>query len=339
MYPRFCRCLSVLNPRDFSFRMRGLPNYCLCCCVNTLLQTFSATWELGDLLDKWDETGVRTDDRNVPLQLKKVLAAMRKDLPQPAPHHDFLSCLDRNSLRLNTQHDADEVFLTILNSTHQQMDDSSLALEIQNLYKISLETQLQCLDCNSMQTRASYLLSMPLHIKEDHNSLEGCMTSFFEHQELSGINCCFCEQCGKKTPSKQGVKLLSLPQILCVHLKRFRNSNGYTRKLDCSVTFPENFDFSDIAKEAFSTDFAQNDCKYTLHAVVVHSGYAMCGHYTAYVRHRVNQRWYYANDSHVKQASWKEVQSTYGGYRRETAYMLMYRRGSKQEGQQPELSG
>lgn len=45
------------------------------------------------------------------------------------------------------------------------------ALEIQNLYKISVETHLQCLLCDSVQTQTSYLLSLPLHIKEDHNSL------------------------------------------------------------------------------------------------------------------------------------------------------------------------
>ncbi|XP_070848317.1 ubl carboxyl-terminal hydrolase 18 [Chaetodon trifascialis] len=319
--------------------MRGFSNYCLSCCVNTLLQSFSATWELADLLDRWETAGVQTDGHNVPLQLKRVLAAMRSDLPQPAPHHDFLHCLDRNRVRLCTQHDADEVFLSILNLIQQQMDDQTLALEIQNLYKISVETLVQCLDCSSVQTQTSYLLSLPLHIKEDDNSLEDCMTSFFEHQELRGINCCFCAQCGIKTPSKQGVKLLSLPRILCVHLKRFRNSRGGTRKLDCMVTFPETFDFSEIVKEAFSAHFAQNDCKYTLHAVVVHSGYAMFGHYTAYVRHRINQRWYYADDSHVKQASWEEVKRTYGGYYRDTAYMLMYRRVSKEDGPQPAFSG
>lgn len=52
--------------------------------------------------------------------------------------------------------------------------------------------------------------------------------------------------------------------------------------------------------------FLQNDCKYTLYAVVVHSGYAKFGHYTAYVRHRMNQRWYYADDSHVKQVEDKK---------------------------------
>ncbi|XP_041820283.1 ubl carboxyl-terminal hydrolase 18 [Chelmon rostratus] len=334
-----CRLCSKLNVQDFRFGMRGLRNYCLSCCVNTLLQSFSATWELADLLDKWETAGMRTDSPNVPLQLKRVLAAMRSDVSQPAPHQDFLRSLDRNCLRLYTQHDADEVFISILNLIQQQMDDKALALEIQNLYRISVETLVQCLECSSVQTQTSYLLSLPLHIKEDDNSLEDCMSSFFEHQELRGINCCFCAQCGMKTPSKQCVKLLSLPRILCVHLKRFRNSRGGTRKLDCRVTFPETFEFSEICKEAFSSDFAQNNCKYTLHAVVVHSGCAMCGHYTAYVRHRTNQRWYYANDSHVKQASWEEVKRTYGGYCGDTAYMLMYRSGSNEGRPQPEFSG
>ncbi|XP_040030242.2 ubl carboxyl-terminal hydrolase 18 isoform X1 [Gasterosteus aculeatus] len=328
--------------------MRGLPNHHLSCCVNTLLQTFSATWEIGALLDKytaepglqtWEAAGGRADDRNVPLQLKRVLAAMRSDSPRPAPHRDFLLSLDRNCVRLNTQHDADEVFLSILNFMQQQMDDKPLALEIQNLYRISVKTNLECLECSSVQTLNTYMLGLPLHVKEDHDSLEGCMTSFFEHQELRGANCCFCGICGKKTPSKQAVKLLSLPRILCVHLKRFRNHGGYTRKLDCRVTFPESFDFSETVKDAFSSDFAQDDCKYTLHAVVVHSGYAMFGHYTAYVRHGADRPWYYADDSHVQQVSWEDVQSTYGGPRRHTAYMLMYRRGPEDNGGQPELSG
>lgn len=314
--------------------MRGLPNYCLSCCVNTLLQTLSATYELRDLLDKWDTAGIRTDSHNVPMQLKKVLAVMRSDNPQPAPHHDFLHCLDRNCIRLYVQHDADEVFLSILNFIQEQMDDRDLAFKIQNLYKISLETCLQCLECSSVQTHPNYLLSLPLHITEDQNTLEGCLTSFFEYQELRGANSCFCPQCETKTPSKRGVRLVSLPQILCVHLKRFRNNRGYARKLDSLVTFPETFD-SEILNDVLSTASTQNHCKYTLHAVVVHSGSAMCGHYTAYVRH---QRWYYANDSHVKEVSWDDVKQTYGKHG-DTAYMLMYRRGPKEEQRQPEVSG
>ncbi|XP_072233688.1 ubl carboxyl-terminal hydrolase 18 [Leuresthes tenuis] len=320
------------------FGMRGLRNDHLSCCVNTLLQTFSATWELADLLVKW-EAAAGMDSFNVPLQLKKVLVAMRGDSSHPAPHRDFLHCLDRNCIRLSFQHDADEVFLSILNLMQQQMDDKVLAVEIQNLYKISVETYLQCLECNCVQTHNSYLLSLPLHIKEDHNSLEDCMTSFFEHQELTGINRCFCPHCETKMPSRQGVRLSTLPRILCIHLKRFRNIQGFTRKLDCGVTFPETFDFSEISKEAFSADLKQSGGRYTLYAVVVHSGSSMCGHYTAYIRDRVNEHWHYADDSHVRQASWEEVQKTYGGDCRHTAYMLMYRRNTKEQGRQPEFSG
>lgn len=120
----------------------------------------------------------------------------------------------------------------------------------------------------------------------------------------------------------QGVRLLSLPQILCVSFKRFRASRDRTRKLHCRVTFPESFDFAEVAKDAFSSSFTQvglcgalasvsvipkgfifslqSDCRYTLFAVVVHSGLATGGHYTAFVRHPPDQRWYHANDSHVK---------------------------------------
>nr|XP_019947995.1 PREDICTED: ubl carboxyl-terminal hydrolase 18-like [Paralichthys olivaceus] len=333
------RLYSSFIGRDREYGMRGLANYNLSCCVNTLLQTLSATWEVSDLLEQWESAGVRGDIHNVPLQLKRVLAAMRSDLPQHVPHRDFLHCLDRNRVRLSVQHDGDEVFLSILNFIQQQMDNKALALEIQDLYKVSVETHLQCLVCSSVQTQTSFLLNLPLHVKEDHDSLEGCISSFLEDQELRGRNSCFCPQCGSKTPSKRGVKLISLPRILCVHLKRFRNSNGYIRKLDCRVTFPETFDISQTVGDGFSADFAQNECNYTLYAVVVHSGGAAFGHYTAYVRHRVSQLWYYADDSHIEQVSWEQVQRAYGRSHGDTAYMLMYRRGSKEEGRQPDFSG
>ncbi|KAM9845982.1 ubl carboxyl-terminal hydrolase 18 isoform 2-T2 [Aulostomus maculatus] len=307
MFRRVFSLCASSSSSDFDVRdfrpvrgMRGLSNYRLSCCVNSLLQTLSSTWELTELIERWDDASVREDGRNVPLELKRVLTAMQSDSPQPAPHRDFLRCLDRNHIHLGAQHDADEVFLFILNLVQQQMDDSTLTLSIQNLYKISTETLVKCLECSFEQTMTSFMLSLPLHVREDDNYLESCMSTFFEPQELRGINCCYCANCGFKRPSEKVVKLLALPPILCVHLKRFRNSKGYTRKLDCRVSFPETLDLSEILTEALSANFAQSDCRYTLYAVVVHSGFAECGHYTAYVRNRGNQCWYYTDDSHVQ---------------------------------------
>ncbi|KAF7668565.1 hypothetical protein LDENG_00004960 [Lucifuga dentata] len=330
---------KIFHTRHLHVGMRGLINYHSSCCVNTLLQAFSATWELADLLNRWESAGVGDNIRNVPLQLKRFLTAMQSH--QSSAHRDFLHCLHKNNIQHCVQHDADEVFLSILNFTQQQLDDRALALEIRNLYKISMEMQLQCLECSSIQTQTSHLLSLPLYIKGDHNSLESCVKSFFEFQELKGRDCCFCAQCGTKTPSKQGFKLLSLPRILCVHLKRVWNYGGIPQKTSFSVTFPESFDFSQDFQETFSKDFTQNDCKYVLYAVVVHSGTTSFGHYTAFIHHKEAKTWYFADDSHVEQASWEDVQRTYGGGRyRETAYMLMYRRSdSNEDGQQPECSG
>lgn len=74
----------------------------------------------------------------------------------------------------------------------------------------------------------------------------GCRTATVEPIEHS------------QTPrlSRQGVRLLSLPRILCLNLKRFRSSRLGTRKLDCEVAFPESFDFSQAAREAFAPDVA-----------------------------------------------------------------------------------
>ncbi|KAJ0057065.1 hypothetical protein NL108_000912, partial [Boleophthalmus pectinirostris] len=253
----------------------------------------------------WDTAHLRADDScNVPLQLKKFLVAMQSE--ESVSHRNFLHCLDRNGVQLDTQHDADEVFLFILNLIQKQMDDTILvsyfisfsyfnyfilciyvlilfslqAEQIQALYKISMETYVQCVDCDSVQTKENYLLSLPLHVKEYHTSLEQCLTSFFEEHKLTGINCCFCVQCAVKTPTKQvcliynssisatananqyiifyfqGVRLLSLPPILCIQLKRYRNHGGFTRKLSYEVTFPEMLDLSRV-HQAFSKDFSQ----------------------------------------------------------------------------------
>ncbi|XP_067110566.1 ubl carboxyl-terminal hydrolase 18 isoform X2 [Osmerus mordax] len=281
--------------------IRGLVNYGLSCCVNALLQSFCATWELVDILDKWNPLHVENKNRNVPLQLKEVFKAMQSDHSQPVSHHDFLNCLDNNCIRLYVQHDADEVFLLILNFLQRQMDDDTLMQAILSLYKVSLETVLHCRDCTYIQSYTSFLLSLPLHIKEDHNSL--------------------------------GFKIISLPPILCLHLKRFRSYHDYTKKLQCKVTFPETFDFLEIVKEeTLSQKYVTNGSKYSLCAVIVHIGIAMFGHYTAYVHHKGDQSWYYANDSSVRKVGWSDVQSSYGGDGREkTAYMLLYRRDTQEQ--------
>lgn len=45
------------------------------------------------------------------------------------------------------------------------------AQEIHSLYKVTVETYLQCLECTYIENGTSFLLSLPMHIRESHNSL------------------------------------------------------------------------------------------------------------------------------------------------------------------------
>lgn len=323
--------------------LRGLPNYGLSCCVNALLQSFCATQELLALLNRWkvNDSGPQEKAKNVPEQLQKTLQAMQSDRFLPDPHKSFLHCLDRNRIPMSIQHDADEVFLSIMNLVQEQMSDTELAQQIKCLYKVKVEEHLQCNECTYIQSGETYLISLPLPLLRASNTLEECFRAFFELQELDGDDKCFCERCGEKTPSKQGLKLIHLPPVVCVHLKRFRSDDGYTKKLHCKVSFPQALDFKMILKaQHVSEKFPkqeQNEWQYKLYAVIVHHGSAVSGHYTAYITHD-GDTWYHANDSYVSKRTWADVEGTFGGHWGcDTAYMLLYRR--TEEEREPECSG
>lgn len=307
---------------SWNYEVRGLLNYSLSCCINALLQSFSATTELLDILNKWHPSD-GTDEKDVPLQFRNTLEAM-KDKSHPAPHKDFLNCLYRQAIRRSTQQDADEIFHIILNLSQNQMPDVAVAQEIRSLYEIKVETQVMCSKCKFLHRAPSSLFSLPLAIRERENTLESCIDSFFKLQTLPDSEKVYCDQCEEKQPSTHEVKLVSLPQILCVHLKRFRNDDGYTRKIFNKVTFLETF-----STDIFAAGKSENaDEYYSLYAVVVHIGTAMFGHYTAFISSNQDQ-WCYADDSCVRPSTWAEVQNTYGGSRWDTAYLLLYRKKSR----------
>ncbi|KAJ8381961.1 hypothetical protein SKAU_G00027390 [Synaphobranchus kaupii] len=311
--------------------LRGLPNYGLSCCVNALLQSFSATQELLALLNRWieNDSGALEKARNVPQQLQKALQAMQSDRFLPNPHQSFLYCLDRNHIPMSVQHDADEVFISILNLIQEQMSDTELAQQIKCLYMVKLEEHLQCNECTYIQSGDTYMLSLPLPLSQGSNTLEDCFRAFFELQELDNEERCFCDRCGEKTPSKQGLKLIYLPSVVCVHLKRFHYDHGRTEKMHCEVSFPQALDFNTILKPeqvSQSSKQSRSEWQYKLYAVIVHCGTAMFGHYTAYIKPD-GDIWYHANDSRVSQMTWADVEGTFGGSKGgDTAYMLLYRR-------------
>lgn len=132
----------------------------------------------------------------------------------------------------------------------------------------------------------------------------------------------------------------ALPQILCIHLKRFRHEVMYSFKISSHVSFPlEGLDLRPfLAKECTS-----QITTYDLLSVICHHGTAgsecahrsgpspgpqgVCnspassvtgGHYIAYCQNVINGQWYEFDDQYVTEVHETVVQSA-------EAYVLFYR--------------
>uniref|UniRef100_A0A8C6ULW6 Ubiquitin carboxyl-terminal hydrolase n=1 Tax=Neogobius melanostomus TaxID=47308 RepID=A0A8C6ULW6_9GOBI len=143
-------------------------------------------------------------------------------------------------------------------------------------------------------------------------TLEDCLAAFFAADELKG-----------KHMLRNGVKyckVLKLPEILCIHLKRFRHEVMYSYKIGNHVSFPlEGLDMRPfLAKESPS-----QVSTYDLLSVICHHGTAGSGHYIAYCQNVINGQWYEFDDQYVTEVHETVVQNA-------EAYVLFYRKSSEE---------
>lgn len=151
-------------------------------------------------------------------------------------------------------------------------------------------------------------------------TLEDCLAAFFAADELKGDNMYSCERCKKLRNGVKFCKVLRLPEILCIHLKRFRHEVMYSFKISSHVSFPlESLDMRPfLAKESPS-----QVTTYDLLSVICHHGTAGSGHYIAYCQNVINGQWYEFDDQYVTEVHETVVQNA-------EAYVLFYRKSSEE---------
>uniref|UniRef100_A0AAQ4PWF5 Ubiquitin carboxyl-terminal hydrolase n=1 Tax=Gasterosteus aculeatus aculeatus TaxID=481459 RepID=A0AAQ4PWF5_GASAC len=151
-------------------------------------------------------------------------------------------------------------------------------------------------------------------------TLEDCLAAFFAADELKGDNMYSCERCKKLRNGVKYCKVLRLPEILCIHLKRFRHEIMYSFKISSHVSFPlEGLDMQPfLAKESPS-----QVATYDLLSVICHHGTAGSGHYVAYCQNVINGQWYEFDDQYVTEVHETVVQNA-------EAYVLFYRKSSEE---------
>lgn len=116
-------------------------------------------------------------------------------------------------------------------------------------------------------------------------------------------------------------RVLELPEMLCVHLKRFRHDLSYSSKISSPVHFP--------LVGLDMRPYLYKQCKskistYDLTAVICHLGVSYgSGHYTSFAKHEISGKWFKYDDELVTEVSPEMVQNC-------EAYVLFYRKSDPQ---------
>lgn len=139
-------------------------------------------------------------------------------------------------------------------------------------------------------------------------SISDCFSAFSTSETLDKHNLWYCPTCKAHVQASKQLEIYRLPQILIIHLKRFRTIGHYREKLNVPIEFPkENLDISRFVIGSIPD-------LYDLYAVSNHYGTLSGGHYTATVQK--SGKWYDCDDSHITEAS--EISES-------SAYVLFYR--------------
>ena len=155
----------------------------------------------------------------------------------------------------------------------------------------------------------------------DTCNLVDCLSSFIELEELTETELYYCSNCQQKQRSTRRFWIKKLPDVLCLHLKRFRYNHFLRTKIDDFIQFPiHGLDMKRfvMTNKHETRGSSSGPTTYDLVAFIEHHGSGVgSGHYTAYCRH--DDYWFHFDDSSVNACDESIVE-------RSRAYILFYNR-------------
>lgn len=193
-------------------------------------------------------------------------------------------------------------------------------------------------------------------------TLEQCLDHYTKAETLSAEDAWRCPHCREYLPVVKSLGLWSLPDILVIHFKRFRQQQlkgSQASKLTSTVTFPLNeldmlpwylannkkqensssssasSSFGSLSRKTNSLKLSSKsgtltkatipeDHRYDLYAVCYHQGDTLeTGHYTAACKNPYDQQWYKFDDQRVTLIKNENVPDAIVN---NEAYMLFYQR-------------
>jgi len=244
------------------------------------------------------------------------------------------------------QHDVQEFNLCLSEIMENKMKGTNVEGTFKYLFEGKITNYIECLNVDYKSVKDENFLDLQLTVKGCDDIYQS-FDKYTEEEILDHENKYDAGIYGKQV-AKKGVKFLELPNVLILQLKRFE----YNFQKDSMEKVNDYFEFYNeinLSKYLTNTKGDIKEHEYSLHTVLVHSGFPNTGHYFAYIKPEINSRWLKFNDEEVKIADEYEVfENNYGGelnlYRHvageiiknefisdSNAYILIYIKNSKKE--------
>ncbi|KAK2579898.1 hypothetical protein KPH14_007578 [Odynerus spinipes] len=324
----------------------GLKNLGNSCYMNSIIQCLSNTPKLSAYFidnlyaDDLNRNNENVSQTQVVTNVAEVIKALWTGQYKRISPHCLKAAIGQYKLQFSSyeQQDSHEFLTFLLDWMHSELRkkvkiqakmttaekewdkamDSQESI-ISELFFGQLRSTITCSSCQKDSTTYETFNSLTMSLPHTNRcTLDDCIQRFVTGQKVVGWKC---PKCQAPRDATKKFDFIKLAPIIVIHLNRFAESGGWLEKRNTAVDFPlkefnlKPYLITDHDAPMNNTRF----CTYNLFAMSNHYGTMEGGHYTAFCKNSVQNKWYKYDDQTVTEVSPSQVKS-----QNTSAYLLFY---------------
>ncbi|KAL8050420.1 hypothetical protein ABFS82_06G080800 [Erythranthe guttata] len=328
----------------------GLKNQGATCYMNSLLQTLYHIPYFRKAVYHMPTTEIDNPSASIPLALQSLFYKLQYCDTSVATK-ELTKSFGWDTYDSFMQHDVQELNRVLCEKLEDKMKGTVVEGTIQKLFEGHHMNYLECINVDYKSARKESYYDLQLDVK-GCKDIYASFDKYVEVERLEGDNKYHAEQYGLQD-ARKGVLFIDFPPVLQLQLKRFEYDfvRDTMVKINDRYEFPLELDLDRENGKYLSPDADRSVRNlYTLHSVLVHSGGVHGGHYYAYIRPTLSDKWFKFDDERVTKEDMKRaLEEQYGGEEElpqtnpgfnnspfkftkySNAYMLVYIRESDKE--------